>query len=126
MVPPTIVAILAVLLCQLAGEVISQASHLPVPGPVLGMALMLGGLIISERLRGVIRPLAATILGNLLLLFVPAGVGALMQLGSLGSNALPLLLAIVVSTIAAIAVAAVTFTLVARLTGDRDQSGGGA
>ncbi|SEB38532.1 CidA/LrgA family protein [Rhodobacter sp. 24-YEA-8] len=118
MVPPTIIAILAILACQLTGEVISQASHLPIPGPVLGMALMLSGLITSERLRDVIRPMAGTILGNLLLLFVPAGVGAMLQLGSLGGNTLPLLLAIVISALAAIAVAALTFVLVARLTGD--------
>lgn len=118
MVPPTILAILAILACQLTGEVVAQASHLPVPGPVLGMALMLAGLITSERLRDIIRPMAGTILGNLLLLFVPAGVGAMLQLGTLGGNAVPLVLAIVVSVLAAIAVAALTFVLVARLTGD--------
>ncbi len=119
MIPPTITAILTIHMCQLVGEGVSQASRLPIPGPVMGMALMLAGLITSAPLRAVIRPVAGTILGNLMLLFVPAGVGAMMQIGSLGHNAGPILLAITVSTLAAISVAALTFALVSRLTGDR-------
>ncbi|NPD14535.1 CidA/LrgA family protein [Xinfangfangia sp. D13-10-4-6] len=119
MIPPTILALLAVLGCQLAGEALSHAIRLPVPGPVFGMAFMLVGLIWSPRLRDTVRPLVDTILGNLLLLFVPAGVGAMLQLGTLGRDAGPLVLAVVVSTLAAISIGALTFALVARLTGER-------
>ncbi len=120
MIPPTILAILAILSCQLMGETLARAAHVPVPGPVFGMALMLAGLILSAKLRAVVRPVVETILGNLLLLFVPAGVGAMLQLGALGDNALPLVLAVVISTLAAITVGAVTFTLMVRLTGGED------
>ncbi len=123
MIPPTILALLVILGCQLSGEVFAHATALPVPGPVIGMTMMLAGLILSGRLRQVIRPVAGTILGNLLLLFIPAGVGAMMQLGTLGSNALALVLAVLVSTFAAITVAALTFVLVAQLTRSEDQPG---
>lgn len=39
------------LLCQFLGEVIGRALVLPVPGPVLGMLLLLMGLMLRGRLR---------------------------------------------------------------------------
>ena len=41
-----VLQVLALLLaCQLAGEVVTRAANLPVPGPVLGMLFLLLGLI---------------------------------------------------------------------------------
>ncbi|NIQ25900.1 MAG: CidA/LrgA family protein, partial [Gammaproteobacteria bacterium] len=34
------------LVCQLAGEVIARASGIPLPGPVIGMAILFFGLMI--------------------------------------------------------------------------------
>ena len=121
MIPPMITAIIVLLSCQLTGEIVSRSLGLPLPGPVAGMGLMLAGLIFSEKLRDAVRPVAETILGNMMLLFVPAGVGAALQLPKLGAAAGPLVLAVVVSTLAAIAVGALTFTLVARLTGKESE-----
>ncbi len=39
-----IARIAVILACQLAGEVVARSFGLPVPGPVLGMAVMLGVL----------------------------------------------------------------------------------
>ncbi|MCB5408648.1 CidA/LrgA family protein [Pseudogemmobacter sp. CC-YST710] len=117
-----IVAIIALLCCQLAGEIVSRSLGLPLPGPVAGMGLLLAGLMVSERLRNAVRPVAETILGNMMLLFVPAGVGAALQLPKLGAATWPLVLAVLVSTLAAIAVGALSFTLVARLTGNHDEA----
>ncbi|WP_413875801.1 CidA/LrgA family protein [Albidovulum sp.] len=114
-------ALIAILLCQLAGEAGARLFSLPVPGPVIGMLLMLGLIVFAPRLAEVVRPTAEGILANLSLLFVPAGVGVVGHIATLGAQALSLLLAVVASTVLAIAAGAVTFALVARLTGTGDE-----
>lgn len=112
---------ITVLLCfQLAGEVISRALYLPLPGPVLGMALLLIVLLIVPQLAAAIRQTGQALLSHLSLLFVPAGVGVVGHLDKFGSDGLPLMTAIVTSTVMAIIVGAWTFLAVARLTGSRD------
>ena len=71
-------AALALLLAfQLAGEALRVALHLPVPGPVIGMALLLVYLIIRpEGPSTELRNTAGGLLQNLSLLFVPAGTGS--------------------------------------------------
>ncbi len=61
--------------CQLAGELIVAATGLPVPGPVCGMALLFAGLVIKGGLPAELARVGDALLGNLSLLFVPAGVG---------------------------------------------------
>lgn len=117
-------ALLAILACQLIGETLARVLQaglgLGLPGPVLGMILMLGLMRASARFTALIRPVAQGILANLSLLFVPAGVGVVGHLGTLGSQTMAILLAVVGSTILAIAAGAVTFAFVARITGSRD------
>ncbi len=43
-------ALLLILLCQLLGETLVQLATLPIPGPVLGMLLLLGCYLIALRL----------------------------------------------------------------------------
>lgn len=112
-------ALLLLLVCQLAGEVTSRALHLPLPGPVLGMLILLLLMIAVRRVTEMMRPVASFILSNMSLLFVPAGVGVVAYLGPLRDNALPLAAALVGSTVASIAVGAWVFTWVARATGNR-------
>lgn len=64
------------------------------------------------------KPLANGLLANLSLLFVPAGVGVIGHLDELAANGLPLALALVGSTVLAIAVGALVFRAVARAMGD--------
>ncbi|WP_225026441.1 CidA/LrgA family protein [Xinfangfangia pollutisoli] len=118
-----IAAFLIILACQLAGEVFSRTTGLPIPGPVLGMALMLLGLRLSPWLRQTVRPVAEGILRNLLLLFVPAGVGAAGHLVTLGANTLPVVLAVAGSTVLAIIAGALAFKAVAALSGLRPEEG---
>jgi holin-like protein len=110
-------ALIAILFCQLAGEAAARSLGLPVPGPVLGMVLMLAGLAASARLRDLIRPVAQGLLAHLSLLFVPAGVGVIGHLDRLGGQGAGLILALIASTVLAIAAGALTFAAVARLTG---------
>lgn len=112
---------LTLILCfQLAGEVLSRALHLPLPGPVLGMAGLLVAQAAMPRLAALVRPTAQGLLTNLSLLFVPAGVGVVGHLDLLETEGVPLLAALVVSTVLAIAVGALTFRAVARLAGQAD------
>ena len=111
-------AIAVILSFQLAGEVLARLFGLPVPGPVLGLVLLLLALARLPRLVALVRPLAQGLLGHLALLFVPAGVGVVGHVATLGAEGLGILAALLGSTVLAIAVGAMVFRLVARLTGD--------
>ena len=113
-------ALLAILICQLLGETATRTLGLPLPGPVLGMLLLVGALMLSPGLADILRPVAQGVLSHMSLLFVPAGVGVIGHFGALGGQGGPIPLAILVSTVAAIVVAALTFAAVAHLTGNRD------
>jgi len=113
-------ALALILLCQLAGEAATRATALPVPGPVLGMALLWALMSASTVVADTVRPVGEGILRHLSLLFVPAGVGVVGHLQTLGPQALALGVAILVSTVLAIAAGALTFAAVARLTGSRN------
>lgn len=97
---------LAILLTlQSVGEALSRLLHLPYPGPVIGMVLLLGALrwpAVQQRVQTVARFLLA----HLSLLFVPVGVGVISQLGLLAEHGVRLLVVIVVSTWVGIAVTA--------------------
>jgi len=97
-------ALAALLVCQLAGEVAARALGLPVPGPVIGMVLLFAALML--RGREAPKDLTRTadgLLGNLGLLFVPAGVGVVIHLPVLARDWAPISLAILAGTLAAIA-----------------------
>lgn len=113
-------ALALILLCQLLGEAGARAAGLPIPGPVLGMALLWGLMSASGTLADLVRPVGEGMLRHLSLLFVPAGVGVIGHLDRLGPQALALGAAIVASTALAIAAGAGAFVLVARLTGSRN------
>lgn len=93
-------ALTLLICCQFVGEIIARAASLPLPGPVLGLLLLLAWLIIRDRAPS--PPLVTTsgwLLRNFGLLFVPAGVGVITQLDVIRDNWLPLLVAIPVSTL---------------------------
>lgn len=94
------------LLFQLAGEVTVQILGLPVPGPVVGMLLLFATLAIKGSAPKNLRRTAQGILSHLSLLFVPAGVGVMLYIPRIAKEWLPILAALVVSTLATIAVTA--------------------
>jgi len=96
----------ALLLCQLAGEGLARALALPVPGPVIGMALLFAALLARRRPEPPeeIGRVADGLLAHLGLLFVPAGVGVVLHLPLLARDWAPLSLAILAGTLAAIGV----------------------
>lgn len=113
-------ALATILLFQLAGEVISRALGLPLPGPVLGMIGLVVAFMLVPRLVEMVRSTAQGLLTHLSLLFVPAGVGVVAHLSLLSEQGPELAAAVAVSTVLAIAVGALVFVAVARLVGSRD------
>ena len=95
-----------ILLCQLAGEIVARLTHLPVPGPVIGMALLFIGLVIRGGPPAALEKTTGGLLANLSLLFVPAGVGIMRHLDLILSQWLPILLGVLVSTALTIGVTA--------------------
>ena len=92
--------------------------NLPIPGPVLGLALMAGLLIRWPRLHAVTAPVANTLLANLSLLFIPAAVGVVQVLPLLANEGGAIAAAIIISTFASLVVTALTFRAIVRLRGD--------
>lgn len=91
--------LLILLLCQLAGTVIATAAYLPVPGPVLGLVMLLVYLLKTGGPSAHLRDASQGLLKYLGLLFVPAGVGVVNELPVLRQNALAIAVAIPVSTL---------------------------
>ncbi|MDT7952953.1 MAG: CidA/LrgA family protein [Acetobacteraceae bacterium] len=98
-------AITTLLVCQLVGELMSRGLHLPVPGPVLGMIILLAGLLARGRdgeTPPALEQAADALLGNLGLLFVPAGVGVVLYGPLLARNWAPIATAVLLGTVLAI------------------------
>jgi putative effector of murein hydrolase LrgA (UPF0299 family) len=118
------IAALTVLLgCQLAGEITARLLGIPVPGPVLGLLLLLGGILLYARHTRMSddvveqAPLSRTangLLQNLSLLFVPAGAGVIQHLGLLGEHLAALIVALVASAALTLIVTVFAFRAVQR------------
>lgn len=107
-------AITLLLLFQLAGEAIALYFALPVPGPVIGMALLFAGLALRGGPSADLRETARSLLQHLSLLFVPAGVGVMLHWQRLAAEWRPLLVALVASTFITIAITAVVLKALSR------------
>jgi holin-like protein len=97
----------ALLVCQLAGELVTRALDLPVPGPVIGMALLFAGLSVRGRVPAGIDAISDRLLANLSLLCVPAGVGVTKYLGLIADEWVPILVALFAGTLVTLAEVAV-------------------
>ncbi|NHT76181.1 CidA/LrgA family protein [Rhizobiaceae bacterium CRRU44] len=106
---------------QLVGETLSYASGGHVPGPVIGLALLALFLLATRRFSAAAAMEQSTgkvadgLLANLGILFVPAGVGIIQHLDLVISMGLPILVAILVSTVVTLVVTVWAFTLAKHL-----------
>lgn len=85
------------LVLQATGEALAKAFALPIPGPVVGMVLLLGALRWAP-LREPIAAAAEFLLAHLSLLFVPVGVGVIIHLDVISQFGVGLVVVIVGST----------------------------
>src|SRR5580704_14319548 len=113
-----------ILLCQLIGEVIVHGLGVAVPGPVVGLVLLLLLLLLRDRFpmfsRGPLRGegverASRGLLANLSLLFVPAGVGVVQKLDLLAEHGIAILAVLAISVVITLLVTVATFRVVNRL-----------
>lgn len=116
-------ALALLLACQLAGEILARELGLPVPGPVIGLALLAILAVVYARVVGAetsaiektdLGVTASALLGSFGLLFVPAGVGVVQQLPLIEAYALAIFVALLVSTVLTLLVTAYVFIFVKR------------
>lgn len=104
-------ALFTLLACQVLGEVLHDLFRLPVPGPVIGMVLLAAWLALRDRRATEtaapptpLDRLSGALLKDMGLLFVPAGVGVVAQWDLVRQHWLPILGAVVGSTVLGLAV----------------------
>ena len=114
-------ALSLLLLYQLVGELLVRGLGLPIPGPVLGMALLFLTLLARGRVGAELKTSAGYLLQHLSLLFVPAGAGIMLHMKLVGDEWLPITVALVVSTFAGMAVTALVLKA---LTGEAGEGNG--
>lgn len=119
-----IASLSVILICQLIGEVIVRGLRLPLPGPVIGMALLFAALIARDHIpalaRGPLRDSAVEsvskgLLANLSLMFVPAGVGVVQNLDLLAQRGVAIAVVLAASVIVTLLVTVGTFLIINRL-----------
>jgi holin-like protein len=105
------------LLCQLIGTILQTATGLPLPGPVIGLVLLLLVFFWRKGPGHELHETANGLLKYMGLLFVPAGVGVVGELPTLKTNAWALLVAIPVSTVLGLVVTGVVMQFLLRRQG---------
>jgi len=103
-----------ILLFQGLGEVIGHFVLPLVPGPVIGLVLLLGFLVWRGEVHEGVELVSSAFMRYLGLLFVPAAVGVVMFLPHLQRQAAAIAVALLVSVIATIAVSALIAKLLSR------------
>lgn len=111
---PLIMGMCVLLGCQFIGELMARGLAVPVPGPVLGMVVLLVGLIMHGRVPASLRQTGEGLLRYLTLLFVPAGVGLMVHVDLIRDDFWALLAALVASTAITLAVTAKVLDLMSR------------
>ena len=102
--------IFIIFLFQLIGEMVQKYFALSIPGPVIGLLLLLLALLLLDRRGAAVKArfeqslstTSAALLGHLPLLFVPIGVGVVMHISVLEESLLAVLGVIFVGTVASI------------------------
>ena len=122
-------SLFAIFLFQLIGEMVQKYFALSMPGPVIGLVLLLLALLASDRigndlaaeLKQKLAVTSETLLGHLPLLFVPIGVGVVMHISVLEHQLLAVLGVIFIGTVLTVGFSAL---LMEKLQGRRTRSGG--
>jgi len=96
------------LIYQLSGEVIIRGFKVPIPGPVLGMALLFISLVLYKRVPEALDITSNALLSHLSLLFIPAGVGLMLYFDAIAKEWLPIIVTLIFSTLISMAVIALS------------------
>lgn len=110
----TLKAIAVLLLCQLVGEGFVAWAGLPIPGPVVGMALLFAALVLRGGVPENLGRVVDGLLAHLSLLFVPAGVGVMLHIAVIRQEWLAVSVALVASTVLTLVVTGLTMAWLIR------------
>ena len=116
------IALFVLVGCQLVGEILRDTLRVPLPGPLIGMFLLAAVLALDRRGAAAATgeaasPLLTTanaLISNMGLLFVPAGVGVIVEIGVLRREWIPILAGLLVSTILGLVVTGLVMNHVTR------------
>ena len=101
-----------ILLWQGAGELVSHFFLPHIPGPVVGLVLLLCFLAVRDRVPDSMALVSDAFSQHLGLLFVPAATGVILFLPQLRQHALAVIVALLVSVLLTVAVTALVLKLV--------------
>ena len=121
-----LIAIFTILVLQLIGEALQKYFNLSIPGPVIGLILMLLTLMMTNSkklnvlalLRTNIINTSETLLSYLSLLFVPIGVGVVMHLQLLEMQLLRILVVILIGTMSTMIFTSLVFSKISSTRAD--------
>jgi putative effector of murein hydrolase LrgA (UPF0299 family) len=102
-----------ILLFQGLGEIVSKFLLPFIPGPVIGLVLLLAWFRVRKGVPANVELVGNGLVQHLGLLFVPAAVGVVMFWPQLRSDAVAIVAALVVSVVATIAVSAIVLKVLA-------------
>ena len=107
---------------EMMGEVVSHLTPVKAPGAVIGMVLLTAVLVLRDaraksqdqdtREPTALDRVADAMIGNMGLMFIPAGVGIVAQLGLVSANVVALTTAVIVSTVAGLVATGAVFVRV--------------
>ncbi|MGL5634393.1 MAG: CidA/LrgA family protein [Sarcina sp.] len=95
---------LIILSIYFVGEFLSKGLHLPLPGNILGMLILLLLLCLKVVKVEHVDNVSTFLLDHLAFLFIPAGVGVLNAMNVLEGNIIKLLIIVITSTMVIMAV----------------------
>lgn len=115
---------LLILAVYFVGDFISKGLHLPLPGNILGMLILL--LLLCTKIVKVehVDNVSTFLLDHLAFLFIPAGVGVLNAMNVLKGNITNLLIIVITSTMLIMAVTGITVELVMKTMNKKKNQGG--
>ena len=90
--------LIALVAFQWMGELVVARAGIIIPGPLIGMLLLLVVLVYPSRLTSLVQPISTRLIQNLSLLFIPACVGAFFLSRSINLQLPMLLLTVIIST----------------------------
>jgi holin-like protein len=109
-----IAGLVEILLFQGLGEIVSRFALPLMPGPVIGLVLLLAWFRLRRRVAPGVEMVANALVQHLGLLFVPAAVGVVMFWPQLRSHAVAVVAALVGSVVLTVAVTALVLKILAR------------
>ena len=109
-----IAGLVQILLFQGLGELIAKFLLPLIPGPVVGLVLLVAWLRIRGRVPASVDLVATAFSQNLGLLFIPAAVGVVMYWPHIRSHALAVAAALVVSVVATMTATALVLRALAK------------